>query len=509
MRIILFIVMVSVLSISCMQSRRSQAGHPSMHSSKKIIAHRGAWKAAGLPENSVAALKEAIRIKCFGSEMDVHMTADSFIVVNHDPDFHKMRIQYSTLADLRRFHLSNGEPLPLLSDFLKVIAQQNQTRLILEIKPSVRGREWAMATVAKVLEEVKRYKAEGHVIYISFDFEMCKELLRLSPGVRVQYLKGDKSPQEVKEAGISGIDYHYSVYQKHPDYFRQARTLEVQTNAWTVNDSLVMDWLLAHDVDYITTNEPSLAMEREKKSFRNAGWKLVWSDEFLKNGLPDSSNWNYNTGGHGWGNAEKQFYTKADTGNAFVSDGLLHIIAKKELKENNHYTSARMVTKGRHSWKYGRVEARAKVPKGVGPWAAFWMLGNNIDEVGWPRCGEIDIMEYVGYMADTILGTVHTEAYNHGKGTQKGGKITIDNPTDDFHVYAIEWDAEKILFFVDDHQYFEFDNEHKTNAEWPFAQPFFIIINLAVGGNLGGAKGIDENAFPATYLIDYIRVWQK
>ena len=488
---------------------RKLTDNATIASDNQVIAHRGAWKAGGLPQNSIAALKEAIVMKCYGSEMDVHMTADSAIVVNHDTDYHGMNIQKTTLAELRKFKLPNGETLPLLSDFLKVISRQKATKLILEIKPSVRGKEWAMATVAKVVEEVNKHEAASQTIFISFNWPMCKELVRLIPNAAVQYLNGDKSPQMVKDAGLTGIDYHYSVFQKHPEYISEAQELRLKTNAWTVNDQETMAWLLALGIDFITTNEPALAFQTVKSSPSGQGWKLAWSDEFLKNGLPDSANWSYNTGGHGWGNNEKQFYTQADTGNAFVRDGMLHIVARKEQRGKNAYTSARLITGKKHSWKYGRIEARAKLPAGVGLWPAFWMLGTNIDQAGWPLCGEIDIMEYVGYMPEVVLGTVHTESYNHSKGTQKGGEIKMKGLTDAFHNYAIEWDAEKISFFLDNQKYFEFRNEHKTDAEWPFDQPFFIIINLAVGGNLGGAHGIDEKVFPATYLIDYIRVWQK
>ncbi|HEY5390584.1 MAG TPA: glycoside hydrolase family 16 protein, partial [Hanamia sp.] len=147
-------------------------------------------------------------------------------------------------------------------------------------------------------------------------------------------------------------------------------------------------------------------------------------------------------------------------------------------------------------------------PPGRGLWPAAWMLGNDVQKIGWPGCGEIDIMEHVGFKKDTILGTVHTGAYNHIKGTQKGKHELIENPYSSFHLFAIEWSPEKIDFFLDDLKYFEFANEHKTNAEWPFDKPFYLLLNMAVGGNLGGQQGIDEAAFPATYQIDYVRVFQ-
>lgn len=136
------------------------------------------------------------------------------------------------------------------------------------------------------------------------------------------------------------------------------------------------------------------------------------------------------------------------------------------------------------------------------------MLGTNIDEVGWPECGEIDIMEYVGYEPDVVHANIHTEAYNHVKGTNKGNKITLEDPDEKFHVYAVEWFHDRMEFFVDDKKYFTFENERKTWKEWPFDQPFYLIINLAIGGGWGGQQGIDETIFPVKYYIDYVRVFK-
>lgn len=474
-----------------------------------VVAHRGEWKNTHLPENSIAALKAAIASGYYGSEMDVHMTTDGYIIVNHDPHFHGIDIQNSTLAELRKFKLSNGEELPLLSDFLEVIAKQKKTRLILEIKTSQRGKEWGLKTVKAVTDEVKKYKALGITDYISFGFDICQEILKYIPDAKIQYLNGDKSPAEIKAAGLGGIDYHYSVFQQHPEYLTDSKKLGIVTNAWTVNDAAVMDWLIAHGIDIITTNEPELCEERINNAPVSQGYKLVWSDEFLYNGLPDKEKWNYETGGHGWGNNELQYYTKTDTTNASVSKGVLNITARKEKKEGSDYTSARLITKGKASWTYGRMEARIKLPSGTGLWPAFWMLGENIDEAGWPKCGEIDIMEHVGYRPGEILGTVHTQAFNHLKGTQKSGEEIIKNPYSEFNIFAIEWDKQSIRFFLNDKMYHEFKNTGGGVDDWPFDKPFYIILNLAVGGNLGGVKGIDEKAFPATYSIDYVRVYQK
>lgn len=236
-------------------------------------------------------------------------------------------------------------------------------------------------------------------------------------------------------------------------------------------------------------------------------WKLTWSDEFNYSGLPDSSKWGYDVGGHGWGNNELQYYTKASPANVEVSNGSLKIKAVKEKMGDREYTSARMVTRGKAEFTYGRIEIRAKLPEGRGLWPAFWMLGSNINTVHWPECGEIDIMEHVGFEKDSVFGTVHTEAYNHIRGTQKGRKLFIKNPYSEYHVFAVEWTPEKMDFLVDDVLYNQIPNEKKTTAEWPFDSPFYILVNIAVGGNLGGQKGVDESAFPATMDVDYIRVY--
>ncbi len=474
----------------------------------KVIAHRGAWKNNNLPQNSIAALKAAIALGCAGSETDVHLTADSALVINHDPVWGGLPIQKSTLEELRKTKLSNGELLPVLPDFLTTIQQQTGTKLILEIKPSERGKEWANATVQKVISTVHKMQAQAWITYISFDYGMLKEVLRLEPSANVQYLNGDKSPEQLKQDGIKGADYHYSVFQKRPEWIESAKKNKIDLNAWTVNEEKDMSFLLANDFNFITTNEPELLFKEIKRSPVTRGMKLVWSDEFNYTGLPDSSKWNYETGGHGWGNNEKQFYTEADTANAVVRNGVLSIIARKENRGNNAYTSARLLTRGKAEWTYGYVEMRGKLPPGRGLWPAGWMLGSDVGKAGWPICGEIDIMEHVGFKKDTVFGTVHTGAYNHVKGTQRGIETMIENPYSQFHTFAIDWTPEKIDFLLDGNIFYHFANEHKTVQEWPFDRPFFLLLNMAIGGNLGGQKGIDDSIFPATYQIDYVRVFQ-
>ncbi len=236
-------------------------------------------------------------------------------------------------------------------------------------------------------------------------------------------------------------------------------------------------------------------------------WELVWSDDFDYQGLPDPKRWGYEVGYQR--NDERQYYTEGRAENARVEDGTLIITARKEPYEGFDYTSASLQTQGTASWQYGRIEVRAKLPTGTGMWPAIWMLGMNIDEVDWPASGEIDIMENVGYDPNVIHANIHTEAYNHLLGTNKGNRLTVPRPFEDFHVYAVEWFADHIDFFVDDTQYFTFENEGRGAATWPFDQPFYLIINAAIGGSWGGQQGIDDDIFPQEYVIDYVRVYQE
>lgn len=238
--------------------------------------------------------------------------------------------------------------------------------------------------------------------------------------------------------------------------------------------------------------------------------KLIWADEFDKPGLPDSTKWKYEVGGNGWGNNELQYYTAKRTENARVKNGKLIIEARKEDYQGKSYTSARLSTQGKQAWKYGRIEALAKLPKGVGTWPAIWMLGNNISTSNWPTCGEIDIMEHVGFDENVIHGTLHTEAYNHGKHTEKGDTLRVSNVTSGFHLYAVEWTASQIDFLVDNQKFYSVRKADlgNTEAQWPFDQSFFLILNVAVGGKWGGRQGIDERIWPQRMEVDYVRVYQ-
>lgn len=234
-----------------------------------------------------------------------------------------------------------------------------------------------------------------------------------------------------------------------------------------------------------------------------------WADEFNYTGLPDTTKWSYDVGSlyNGWGNNELQYYTNSDSKNVFVKDGLLKITALKKKKEGLDYTSTRLVSKDKGDFKYGRFEARAKVPSGRGTWPAIWMLPTASKYGGWPNSGEIDILEHVGYDMDVVHISAHTKAYHHSIQTQKTGTKKIQAASEQFHLYRVDWSPDYIKGFVDDVEIFHFKNEKKSYLEWPFDQEFHWLINLAVGGFWGGLEGVDENAFPATFEVDYVRVY--
>lgn len=241
--------------------------------------------------------------------------------------------------------------------------------------------------------------------------------------------------------------------------------------------------------------------------------KLVWSDEFKKDGLPDSTKWGYDTGDGcpmkcGWGNNELQYYTARRLENARVEGGNLIIEAHREKMGSREYSSSRMVSKHKGDWTYGRIEARAKLPKGRGVWPAIWMLPTDWAYGDWPASGEIDIMEHVGYIPDSIFGTVHTKLYNGLLGTQKSKGIEVNSVSEQFHTYGIEWNKDKIDFLFDGKAFHSFPNKHEGPDGWPFDLDFHLVLNMAVGGNWGGKMGVDTAIWPQKMLVDYVRVYQ-
>ncbi len=236
------------------------------------------------------------------------------------------------------------------------------------------------------------------------------------------------------------------------------------------------------------------------------GYALVWQDEFDADGAPDPEKWSYSTGGNGWGNGEVQNYTDKRE-NSFVSKGKLTLKAINN--GGGMWTSARIKTQYLANWQYGYIEISAKLPSGVGTWPAIWMLPTHDKYGTWPRSGEIDIMEHVGFEQDIIHTTIHTKAYNHKINTQKNAHAKVPGVSKSFHTYAIDWTPERIEWFVDGESFFVFENENATSAEWPFDIPYYLIMNVAIGGAWGGQKGIDANLKDSSMVVDYVRVYQK
>jgi len=258
----------------------------------------------------------------------------------------------------------------------------------------------------------------------------------------------------------------------------------------------------------ISTLGCTQSTEEEKEKV----YTLVWSDEFDKDGTVDPDKWVHEVNGDGGGNNEAQYYTD-DKLNSYVEGGALNITAWNVGFGNKAYTSARLITKGKVFLKYGKFEIRAKLPKGKGTWPAIWMLGDNINDPGssWPKCGEIDIMEHVGYDPGNIHASIHTEKYNYMQSAENQRTTTkyISDATTAFHVYGLEWTADSIKISIDEKTYFTYANEKAGVTSWPFDQGCFLILNLAIGGNWGGAQGIDPTIFPASMVVDYVRVYQK
>ena len=250
----------------------------------------------------------------------------------------------------------------------------------------------------------------------------------------------------------------------------------------------------------------------------NLDWSLVWAEEFDGTSL-DQNKWNILQWRPGWVNNELQAYTNRDT-NLYFEDGNLVIrglvepgyfdIDYQGNEYSSDYTSGRINTAGKYSTAYGRFDIRAKLPKGRGSWPAIWMLGENISSVGWPKCGEIDIMEHVGYDDDGIHGSIHTETFNHTMNTQKSGSTTIPTATDSFHVYCLEWTPNYLRYLVDNEPFFfVYNNSGGNISQWPFDNPHYLILNLAIGGDWGGVQGIDPTKFPMKMFVDYVRVFKK
>ena len=257
----------------------------------------------------------------------------------------------------------------------------------------------------------------------------------------------------------------------------------------------------------VTPEPTSTPIPSPTPEWERAGWELVWQDEFEGTEL-DLENWTFDIGGNGWGNQELQYYSDRPE-NVRVENGVLVIEAREEKAtfSGRPYSSARLKTQGLHAWQYGRIEARLKLPYGQGIWPAFWMLGDNLSQKGWPAAGEIDIMEFIGREPDHIYATVHAPGYSGGSGVGSSLTVSADSLRNDFRVYAIEWEENEIRWYLDDQQYFKLTPEQVPD-QWIFDHPFFIILNLAVGGRWPGYPD-DTTEFPQFLYADYVRVYQK
>lgn len=292
--------------------------------------------------------------------------------------------------------------------------------------------------------------------------------------------------------------------------------------------TLVLGFSTSQSTSYAKSDTKTGSTSKsESETKGKQGWKLVWSDEFNKQGFPDLEKWQCEVGFIR--NNELQYYTKLRRENLRVEDGHLILEARQERWKNKQYdpnrkqvpgwlrhapyaqyTSASIRTAGLASWTYGRFEIRAKLPRGNGIWPAIWMLSDTFETEGWPLCGEIDIMEFVGYQPNTIHVNAHSKKYNHKAKTDKSGRIKADAPSDKFHVYTIEWYPDRIDYFLDDQKFYMFENDGSGKEEgWPFDNPHFMILNLAIGGEWAGKEGIDDSIFPQKYYIDYVRVYQQ
>ena len=248
----------------------------------------------------------------------------------------------------------------------------------------------------------------------------------------------------------------------------------------------------------------------------NVRWTLVWSDEFnqLNGSRPDPTKWVFDIGGHGWGNHELEYYTDRSQ-NASIEHGKLVIQAIREEFTGPdgvslHYTSARLKTQAKFAQAYGRFEARIKIPRGQGMWPAFWMLGDDISRVDWPNCGEIDIMENIGREPSTVHGTIHGPGFSGSGGLEAGYMLPRNKRfADGFHTFAVEWEPETIRFYVDQHLYAtRTRGELRADQKWVFDHPFFLLLNVAVGGDWPGSPDATTR-FPQAMLVDYVRVYRR
>ncbi|WP_262246668.1 glycoside hydrolase family 16 protein [Parapedobacter soli] len=312
-------------------------------------------------------------------------------------------------------------------------------------------------------------------------------------------------------ASKSCVGWHFFKYQDNDPTAKNVDPSNIDSNKGIVDNDYQYYPALMAVMEQLHTNRYKLIDFFDRKRDTSDEWELVWGDEFDYEGLPDPKKWSYDTRGnsYGWGNNELQWYKIESLKNTEVNNGTLKIRAHKEPTSGKNYSSGRIMSKYKGDWLYGKIEVSAKLPRGNGTWPAIWMLSTENHYGTWPKSGEIDIMEHVGFDPDTVFSTTHTAKYNHVKGTQKKGKIGCPTVTTAFHKYTLEWEKDEYKVYVDDQLIFTYLNDGEGPESWPYNRPFHLILNLAIGGNLGGKKGVDDSLFPHTYEIDYVRVYQK
>lgn len=291
--------------------------------------------------------------------------------------------------------------------------------------------------------------------------------------------------------------------------FKVGTEAEVKNTTGTFNYTCTKEGLTEYIVTvfaYSSTGNVISTFQKVSVFVAEKGPQLIWFDEFDSAGSPDATKWGYDigTGSNGWGNGEKQYYTNR-TDNVKVENGVLKIIAKKENYQGSEYTSTRLLTKGKFDFTYGRIDVKAKLPTGSGTWPAIWMLGANIETVGWPACGEIDIMEHWGYNPTKISSATHTPSCSGGCANTSVGETTITDYNTAFHVYSLEWTESELKFFIDNVYKYSYKPSVKNSSTWPYYAPQFLILNVAMGGSW---FTIDPNFTESIMEIDYVRVYQ-
>lgn len=344
-----------------------------------------------------------------------------------------------------------------------------------------------------------KYKVTGlgENILNSTDIAAIKKLNVGKEFTKTTVLEED-SDYLIKINGNLGIDDRYEVY------IQNGKTVELnkdnkQCLLKNIGDSTKEGKIIIKKI----SGKQNLKNIQIEKYFGN----LIWSEDFNYEGLPKDEDWGYDIGGNGWGNNELQYYTEKNSDNVYVEDGKLTITAWNEAYDKNEYTSTRLVTRGKKDFLYGRIEVRAKLPEGKGTWPAIWMMPTESVYGDWPKSGEIDIMEHVGFDQNRIHGTVHTEKYYWKNSNQKSAQINGEKVSDTFHTYALEWTPKVIKIYFDDTLYFTYKNENNGKEAWPFDKKFYLILNIAVGGAWGGQQGVDTDKFPQTMEIDSIKVY--